>query len=205
MVERARVRDGMSAEVIHPKDNLRLLENATWKCIFDTEHWRDGKMIAHSVSENLLTTEGKRYMVDICMKGNVGNTYTFHTAWFVCLAGNGPGGGAPTTAPTPATSMTYVTKGFTEFEDYDESVRQTWIGTLDGSAASITSNTAKATFTVSAESSNTGKIFGAGLVTLDTKGDSTTGDYLLNYSNFTTTLDVADNDIVKVGVTIQLS
>lgn len=173
-----------------------VVEAGFWKGVWEIEQYREGRLIHHEINHNLLTTQGKRYIVDMAMKGATTPDHTLHTAWFVALSG---------TSETASVGMTYATKGFTEFVDYVEGVRQPWAGVLDGSAASMTNNASKATFNIVTPVVNLGVVYGAGLVTLDTKGNSVAGDYLLNYSKFATMLTVSPTYIIKIGVTITLT
>jgi hypothetical protein len=102
--------------------------------------------------------------------------------------------------------MTYdvPTADGAEFEDYDEATRQAWSGVLQSGAVMHNSNS-KAVFNVSAASINAGFIEGAALVSRNTKGDHTAGDYMLSYSKFGTVIAVVDNDIVNVTVTVTLT
>jgi hypothetical protein len=193
--------------------NPRVLsEGCTWRAVYEYEHWRKGRLLTQGQAHNIVTTQGKRYLLYVGLDGS-DVTYTQQTGWFIILSGNGAAGAAPTTAPVTANmaDATYTNKtgssgtAFLEFQDYDEAVRQTWTPTLDVSTASITNNAAKPTFNIAAEATNDGKVFGAGLVSRNDKGDATAGDYFLSYANFTTALDVVDNDMVKVGITITLS
>lgn len=187
--------DRVAAEVLRNPGLVH--EDATWRAIYDVEQWRKGSLIHQERNHNLITLEGKRYILDIAMKGNVGNTYNFHTAWYVCLS---------STNTTPnATTMLYTAKQFTEFTNFKAptTARQAWVGTLDVSAATHTNNLSKAAFTIGANPLTA--VYGAGLVTLNTLGDSSSGDYLLSYSAFSSSVTVTEDDVIKVGITITLS
>lgn len=130
--------------------------------------------------DNLVTTEGKNYLLSAGLDGG-----TQITTWYLGLTDGTPTAAAGDTMSSHA--------GWTEVTTYTEAARQTWTG---GTAASgsIDNSDAVATFTINADSTTVG---GAFLASVSTKGGTTGtlyavgaftgGDLVLNNES---TLDV---------------
>lgn len=216
MIERIpRIKTATEVEIIRGGGMIHEI-TPPWGGVYEIEHWRGNRLLNVQTVKNAIPTEGKRYTLDILSHGGTGDYYTVKTTWYVILAGNGASGGAPTTAPslTAIASWTYDNHQtyITEFRDFTDgnngnnaTTRPVWTHLMDATLASTTSNANKGVFNIVAASANTGKIFGAGLVTRVDKNDHTAGDYLLSYANFTSSIDVVNGDVVKVGVSVGMS
>lgn len=106
---------------------------------------------------NLVTTEGKNYLLSAGLDGG-----TATTTWYLGLTDGTPTAAAGDTMASHA--------GWTEVPAYDEAARQAWTG---GSAASgsIDNSAAAATFTISTDSTT----IGGGFLTSDNTKGGTTG------------------------------
>ena len=182
-----------------------LNETTAWKNIYDIEQWRGGRLIKQFQEHNLITLEGKRYILDIVSKGAT-DIYTLSTNWYVCLT---------STNQVAAVTMNYDGIGqgaphFTEFVNFKSptTARQAWVPVLDATLASITSNASKASFTIGPTPAT--QVFGAGLVTNATLADHANApspypNALLSYSLFTAAITVAEDDVIKVGITLSIA
>ena len=118
-------------------------------------HDKDGNLLWVEEVHNLVTTEGKN---DVLSKYFKGSSYT--AAWYVGLTASSPTFAAGDTMSSHA--------GWTEDQNYSESVRQTLtLGTV--SAGSVNNSASKATFSMNA----TATIGGAFVTTSNTKGGTT--------------------------------
>lgn len=106
--------------------------------------------------ENLVTTEGKNYLLSAGLDGG-----TQTTTWYVGLTDGTPTAAAGDTMASHA--------GWTEVTAFDETARQAWTG---GTAASgsIDNSASKASFTISTDSTTVG---GAFLASVSTKSGTT--------------------------------
>ena len=130
--------------------------------------------------ENLVTTEGKNYLLATGLDGG-----TPITTWYLSLTDGTPTAAAGDTMASHA--------GWVEVTGYDEAARQTWTGGTAASA-SIDNSASVATFTITSNSTTVG---GAFLTSVNTKGGATGtlyaigafsgGDLVLNAGS---TLDV---------------
>lgn len=176
--------------------------NAVATGVYDIEHYRDGKLLKTYHETNTITTEGLRYLLDAALDDSAAG-FTEKTTWYVALVNFYVVESATytyddffdgTAAPTTAT----------ESNSYGGGVRPTWTGVLDGSGSIITNSAAKATFAMS----GTDTIWGACLVsnsTLTNPGNHASGDYMMSYSLFTSSINAENGDSLKVTITITLS
>lgn len=156
-------------------------------------HWKiecfdkHGKLKWVDEFDNLVVTAGLNDSITQHFKGSA---YT--AAWYVGITAGTPTFAAGDTMSSHA--------GWTEVTAYDEAVRQTLtLGSVSGGSAD--NSAAKATFTISA---NTTTIGGAFLVTNSTKGGSTGTLYGGGaFSAGNKVLD--DNDTLAVTVTVSAS
>jgi len=97
---------------------------------------------------------------------------------------------------TPTSDDTYNTPGFNENVDYDEGSRPLW---QDGGVSEkvITNSANRAVFTFNAESA----LYGMGMVSANTKGDTVSGELLLSSSRFDAVKNAAATDELKVTAT----
>lgn len=152
------------------------------------ELWRDGKVIKTWEHGNIYTAEGYEYFLN---SGLVGGTQI--TAWYIALL---------KVNHTPAATDTYANSmGTSHYEstDYSESSRPTWQGGTV-SSQSVTNFLNKASFTMG----GTDSIYGSGLVSVATKGDSGTGKLLAIALFDTPATGVQSGDILKVTTTCTL-
>jgi len=135
---------------------------------------------------NVVTDEGINFMLDVMFHGA-----TAEGTWYVSLFESDS---------TPLTSWTYDAYAdslVTECTAYDEATRPAYTEAA-ASSKSITNSADKASFTIN----NTKTIYGAALVSLNTKSDHTAGDYLFCASRFASSRSVVDDDVLRVTVTI---
>lgn len=165
--------------------------------VYDIEVVRDGDVIHRSTHRNTVTTQGKRYLLDAAMLDSA-NGFTEQTAWYVALVSSNTG-----------TSINYIYDTFldgttvpaTEFVSYSGGVRKTWVGVLDGSAASITNSASRASFGIT----GAGTLYGACLVSRDTLSDHTAGDFIMSYATFSSPISVVNTDTVNVTISLTLN
>ena len=154
--------------------------------IWTIEHWRGGQLLTTRIEENLCPDEFINHVLDIALSGG-----TQITNWYLALFSNNH---------SPAAGNTYASPGYTEATGYDETTRPLW---NEGgvSAKSITNSANKATFTMDGTD---GTIYGAALVSDDTKGDTAGGGVLGPVAQFTggAITGIVDDDVLKVYMTI---
>lgn len=193
----ARVTDSVAVEVVRAPEVLAEVAKAPSeevlkiKGVYHIQVVRDGKIVEDRVDHNLITTQGKRYLLDAGLDNSAGGL-TLQAAWYVALV---------STNTAPAAGMTYAAPVYTEFTTYSEANRVTWNGVVDGSAGSITNSASKASFTASGSAT----IYGASLVSGNTKGDTAAAEYLFSYSLFSSPINVVAGDVINVTITITLT
>jgi len=179
---------GMRAEVsAHIEKRLSAVEKAFIESSWEWEHWRDGQMIDSWVDHNICTDEGLDHVLGVAF-----SQVTQITQWFILLYN---------TNTTPVAGMTYACPAFTESTHYSEANRPQW---QEGGVSSkvITNSANKASFTCSTAET----IYGAALVSDNTKGDKAGGGVLYNVSDFSGgSKTVASSDVLKVTVQLTIS
>jgi len=130
---------------------------------FVLEHWRDGKKLGELPFHNGVTDVGKQYLLSA---GFLGGAAT--TPWYFGLID------ATGVTPALADSDTSASHpGWSEFTDYDESVRQTWVKALNTGTNQVSSS-APAQVTISSGLPvSPSFIGGAFLINNNTKGGGT--------------------------------
>lgn len=152
-----------------------------FKGVFKMELIRDGRVIATEEFENTVVNEGRNKLLDIGFHGG-----TQVNPWYIGLIA-GPSGS------TTSTDTMVSHAGWTEFQGYSESVRQTWVtGTV---ASQQVASSASAVFSINA----TGDVMGFFISSVSTKG-STSGT-LWSGSTFSS-VPVVNGDQVKVTYTL---
>ena len=154
---------------------------------FDVEHVRNGEVIDHWTSKNIVVNEGLNFILD--------HTFDETTAdlapWYV---------GIFESNSTPAATWTAGQIGTeqTECTTYDEATRVAYV---EGTATSqqITNSASKATFTINA----TKTIYGAFLVSDSTK--SATSGTMFAASKFSAARSVVATDQLLITYTISAS
>lgn len=156
------------------------------KGVWQFEHLRGGQVVDAWEQSNLITTEGRNYLLSAGLAAG-----TQKTTWYVGLMADNH---------TPAAGDTYATPGFTEVTDYDGN-RPTWTpGSV--SAGSVSNTASKAVFTFTAGDT----LYGAGLFSYVTKADtSQAGAVLFNEILFTSPREVLNEDVVRVTLTVTLT
>jgi hypothetical protein len=178
----ARLRGIFSGEILRPYDQ-ELAKSIKAKFGFDSPEYRAIPRYLADTFEghNLITTEGLNRLQDVMFHGT-----TQTATWYCCLV---------ETDTAPAAAMTYDVPVYTESTSYDEATRPEY--NEAASAAGVTTNSAnKAVFTISA----TKTMYGASLVSINTKGDHTGGanNVLYCYAKFTASRAVVDNDVINL-------
>jgi len=132
---------------------------------------------------NLTTDEGIEHALDVVFSGGAQKS-----AWYIAIFEDDH---------TPVAGDTYQTPGYTECTAYDEGARPTW---QEGGVASksITNSANAASFTFNATKS----IYGASLVSANTKGDSVSGEVLYLSTKFTSAKSMEDDEALRVTATI---
>ncbi|BBO73468.1 hypothetical protein DSCW_08850 [Desulfosarcina widdelii] len=151
------------------------------------QHWRDKRLLAERIEENLCPDEFINYLLDVALSGG-----SQKANWYVLLFSDDH---------TPEVTDTYASPGFTESDGYDESTRPAW--SEDGvSGKSISNTSSKAEFTMDGTDTT---IYGAALVSDDTKGDQAASSAILGpVVQFTggAVTGISDDDVIKVFVTV---
>lgn len=164
------------------KKKQKIIISSQWKI----EHWRKDQKLSEQEVENLCPDEVINDILDVYFSGASATA-----TWYIALFSDDH---------TPAGGDTYATPGYTEATSYDESTRQVW--SEDGvSGKSISNSGSKAEFTMNGNDSS---IYGASLVSDNTKGDTAAtagilGPVVLFPSAVTS---IADDDVIKVQVTV---
>jgi len=154
--------------------------------IYEWELWRDGKVFINGTCHNVTTTEGFNYI----LQTGLGNG-TAKSTWYISIF---------TDDYTPLLTDTYAVPGFTEASaEYSEATRPTWID--DAAASGSIANSTTAAFSII----STATIYGAALVSNNTKGDAAaSGEVMYGAAKFTAGLPVASGDTLKVRITVTL-
>jgi hypothetical protein len=143
------------------------------------------KLVWREDVHNILTDEGLNRILDVVLHATTQNT-----TWYCCLV---------ETDTTPAANQTYDVPVYTESTAYDEATRPEY-NEAAASSKSTTNSANKAVFTINA----TKTMYGASLVSLNTKGDHTAGanNVLLCYAKFSSSRSVVDDDVINLTYTL---
>jgi len=152
--------------------------------VFTMEHWRNGVLLATVRTKNLIVNEGLNRILDSTLHDDA------LAAWFVALFEDDH---------SVAAGDDYETPGYTESTAYDEGTRPAYVEAA-ASSQSTTNSANKAVFTIS----GTKTIYGASLVSVAAKGDSTPGadNDLMCAGKFSASRAVVDDDVLNVTYTI---
>ncbi len=134
---------------------------------------------------NIINTEGLNRILNVFFAGT-----TQTATWYCTLV---------ETDTAPDAGQTYDVPVYTESTSYDEATRPAY--TEAASTAGSTTNSAnKAAFTISA----TKTMYGASLVSINTKGDHTGGanNVLFCYAKFSASRAVVDDDVINLTYTV---
>jgi hypothetical protein len=132
---------------------------------------------------NTVTKEGKNDLLSVYLDNG-----TQSATWYV---------GIVNTDTTAVDTLTYAVPGFTEDVDYDELVRQTFVGV--GASETMTNSASKATFTITTGGQT---LYGCFLTNDDTKGDTAGGGVLFCYAKFSSSKTVEAGDTFKAWTTV---
>lgn len=173
----------IGAEIIRNRGHHQKIQIASQ---WHIEHWRGDELVAKRIEENLVPDEFINHVLDVALSGG-----TQITTWYVALFSDDH---------TPAASDTYATPGYTEANGYDETTRPQW-QEAGVSSKSITNSANKATFTMDGSDAT---IYGAALVSVDTKGDTAGGGVLGPVAQFSAgaLTGIIDDDVIKIYMTI---
>jgi len=153
--------------------------------IWGIEVFNKGQLVSKSSCHNIVTDEGLNRLLDVMFHGT-----TQIGTWYVELFENDF---------TADGDETYDVPGYTICTAYDESTRPAYVEAA-ASGKSITNSANKAVFTM-----NAGKtIYGASLVSLNTKNDHTAGadNVLFCVGKFGTAQPVISGNVVNVTYTV---
>ena len=148
---------------------------------FTMETYRNGELIGLDESHNIVTNEGLTHNANVMFNGK-----TQTTVWYCGLV---------ETNTTALATMTYAVPIFTESTAYTEAARPAYVE-VTSTDGSLTNAASKAAFTINA----TKTMYGAGIFSLSTKGDTTTNaNNILNcYSLFTSGRAVVADDVINL-------
>lgn len=160
----------------------KLTISSKWR----VEHWRGEKLLARRIDENLVPNQFIDHVLDSALSGG-----SQISAWYVTVFNDDH---------TPAATDTYAVPGFTESTEYDEATRPAW---SEGgvSAQEISNMASKASFTMTGVDAT---LYGAAMLSLNTKGDVAGGGILGPVSQFAAgPIDgIVDDDVIKIVVNI---
>lgn len=153
--------------------------------VFEAECWRKGELLWTTKGLNLWTDEGINRILDTMFHGT-----TQISTWYVAIFEDDH---------TVAAGDNYDVPGYTECTAYDESTRPEYEEAA-ASSKSMTNSANPADFTIS----DTKTIYGASLVSVNTKGDHTEGanNVLACASKFSAEKSVEDDDTLRVTYTV---
>lgn len=186
METKSKIEGGFSASLERRRN---LGDDTVQEGYFGYEIIRKGKVIAEGRFNNGSTTVGKNYLLDAAFRDS-GTTAN----WYIGLID-----AASYSALAAADTMSSH-GGWVEFEDYTESVRQTWTKSA-ASSGQMTASAASA-FTIGAVSSGT-EVKGAFVTSVSTKG-GTTG-ILWATGIFPADIPVQEDDIINITYYTQLT
>ena len=171
------------------KSGSTLKSNVAPHNIWKWSQWRNGVLVKEWYHTNLTTTEGRTHMLNTEFHGGAAEA-----TWYIMLFESDS---------TPLESWTYdllADSLVTECTAYDEANRVAY-NEAEAAAASMTNSANKATFTMN----DTKTIYGACLVSLNTKSDHTAGDYVYSAGTFGTAASVESGDVLKITLVLSLS
>ena len=162
--EKANAREKFGGMVRHGKQGLMVpvpfaaLAEGAWRLLVRDI---DGNVVDERIWENLVTTQGKNYLLDAGLDDT-----TRLDSWYVFLI---------SATPTPAAGDTFASHaGWTEITAYDESTRPAWTAAAASNGVK-TNGASAAEFTISTNGTSIG---GAGLGSVATKGSGSGSDIL---------------------------
>lgn len=150
---------------------------------------RKGKVIDTWESKNLVVDEGLNYYQGAALNGDAAKT-----TWYLALFSNNR-------APSPGDTGTTVSSASGEVTtQYVETHRPTWVPDAIASGV-ISNNSTPAVFTIDTDVS----LYGAFLVSENTKGGSVVGTILMGEALFGSNRDAIVGDVINVTYQITLS
>ena len=152
---------------------------------FDIEVYdKDGKFISKSSCHNIVTDEGLDHLLNVVLE-DTAKVATWYCAIFA-------------DDYTPDGDETYAVPEYTEWENYDEATRPEF-NNATSVAKSTTNSANKAAFTA-----NTGAatLYGASILSVNTKGDEVGGGVLFCLGTFTVAQPVIATNVVNLTYTI---
>lgn len=162
-------------------------QNAIIRSIWETELWRDGKLIQLGRDTNICTDEGLNALLDIMFHGA-----TQIATWYCILF---------ETDTTPAAGTTYAVPVFTECEAYSEGTRPEFVEAA-ASGKSLSNSANKASYSINATKTLYGGALVGGGTAASTKGDTAGGGTMYCAAPFTSAKSVESGDTFKLTVTL---
>jgi len=166
---------------------MKLKSGTKFKGVFEIEIFdkAGGRLISKSRAENIITDEGLNRVLNVMFHAT-----TQTTTWYCELFENDF---------TPDGDETYDVPAYTICTSYDEETRPAYVEAIS-SAKSTTNSLNKAVFTMNA----TKTLYGAALVSLNTKNDHTAGNdnVLFCAGRFTAAQPVIVANVVNLTYTI---
>lgn len=164
-------------------DNINIRTQWEWEFFHRAKSGRLIKFAEH-LTPNVCTTEGINHLLDVGFHGS-----TPVSPWSVFLFEDNY---------TPLVTNTYASKGCTECTAYGEETRPAYVEAAASNKV-MTNAASKAVFTFN----DTKTIYGGGLVSDSTKGDSAaSGAVLFCSSKLSSSQEVISTDVLRVTVAI---
>jgi len=166
---------------------MEVRHGAKFKGIFKIEVFdKDGNFLSSSSTENIITDEALNHLLNVALHDTAKEA-----TWYCAIFSNDY---------TPDGSETYAVPIYTEWEAYDEVTRPEFDNAAS-TAKSTTNSANKAVFT----SNGSATLYGASILSVNTKGDVAGGGVLFCAGVFDTAQPVIDTNVVSLTYTITSS
>lgn len=166
----------------NPVFDARIITGSIW----GVELVRNGNIIEVETVHNICTTEGIDFMNNVMFHGTAAVA-----TWYIALFESDY---------TPVATNTYAAPGYAESSAYTEATRQAFVEAAS-TARVVTNAASKAVFNINA----TKTLYGASLVSVNTKGDVAGGGVLFCSSRFSSSKPVVSGDVLNITITITTS
>ena len=160
-------------------------DSARFRGIWEIEVYEKagGKLLSKSQCHNIITDEGLNHLLNVVLHDTAKKV-----TWYVLLFEDDF---------TPDGDETYAVPGYTECEAYTEATRPEF-NNAASSAKSTTNSANKAVFTMN----DTKTLYGAALVSVNTKGDEAGGGILFSCGRFDAAQPVISGNVVNATYTV---
>ena len=163
-------------------------DSARFRGIWEIEVYEKagGKLLSKSQCHNIITDEGLNHLLNVVLHDTAKKA-----TWYCELFESDT---------TPDGSETYAVPVYTECEAYDEATRPEF-NNAASSAESTTNSANKAVFTMNASKT----LYGASIVSVNTKGDEAGGGVLFCCGKFGTAQPVISGNVINLTYTVTAS